>query len=274
MNKFKSNYYDFAVSDFDGTIFRSDLTVSNRTINAVNNFINRGGTFCICTGRMTNSILRYCVELNLKGYLISYNGAEITQLSDNTLLFKEHVDNNACIKLLKYAEQNDYLIQVYPNNRLIVGSLSEESENYAKTTRVPLEVYGGRVSKLFEETKYSSAKVLFHANDAQAQKMIPEIKKLLGDEYNVIRSNAFHIDIMKKSVSKGNAIRKLARLLDLDMKKLICFGDEMNDKSMLEVAALSCLCSNGNEKLKNQVDLVIDSCDDDGVAKALEKLGV
>ena len=45
----------------------------------------------------------------------------------------------------------------------------------------------------------------------------------------------------------------------------------MNDESMLKVAALALVPSNGAQALKEQCDLVIDSCDNDGVRKAIEK---
>ncbi len=274
MNKFKEKYYNFAVSDFDGTIFRSDKTISKRTVNAINEFSNNGGIFCICTGRMTTSIMQYCLSFGFSGYVISYNGAEITEISKNKTVFKNHVDNDACIKLLRYGEQNGHVVQVYPNDRLTVNLAGDESKSYAKLTNVPVYEHRDKVSKLFEETGYTSAKVLFYTNDQKADTMLFEIKQILGEGYNVIRSNGYHIDVTKKGVSKGDTIKKLAKILNADMQKLICFGDEMNDKSMLEVAALSCLCSSGNEKLKSQVDVVIDTCDNDGVAKALEKYGI
>lgn len=275
MDKLKEKHYNFAVSDFDGTIFRSDRTVSERTIKAIKNFVSHGGIFSICTGRMTTSIISYCHQFDLDGYVISYNGAEITEIATENKIFKNHVDNQACIKLLRYAEKNGHVIQVYPNDMLTVNFAGDESKSYAKITNVPVYEYKNNVSILFEKEKYTSAKVLFYTNDQIADTMLKEIKELLGEGYNVIRSNAYHIDVTKGGVSKGEAVKKLANILNADMNKLICFGDEMNDKSMLDVASIGAVCSSGNEGLKAIKDyLVIDACDDDGVAKILEKYGV
>ena len=95
--------------------------------------------------------------------------------------------------------------------------------------------------------------------------------KIIGNDFNIVRSNPYHIDITKKGVSKGDTIKKLANLLGKSMKKLVCFGDQMNDESMMRVASLALVTENGSQKLKDLCDGVIESCDDDGVRKAIEK---
>ena len=48
------------VSDFDGTLSYDNI-ISKNNLNAINDFINRGGIFTICTGRATCEL-----NLNLK----------------------------------------------------------------------------------------------------------------------------------------------------------------------------------------------------------------
>jgi hydroxymethylpyrimidine pyrophosphatase-like HAD family hydrolase len=60
-------------------------------------------------------------------------------------------------------------------------------------------------------------------------------------------------------------------MFNLDLDRLICFGDEMNDESMIKIAALGAVPQNGAESLKKVADIIIDACDDDGVCKAIKK---
>lgn len=72
--------YKLIASDFDGTLRRSDGTVSEETKRVVNEFISRGGIFAICTGRMTLSILPHARALGLKGLLVAYQGGVIRDI--------------------------------------------------------------------------------------------------------------------------------------------------------------------------------------------------
>lgn len=49
--------YPLIISDFDGTLLRSDGTIAPETKLAIDGYIAAGGKFGICTGRMTGSIL-------------------------------------------------------------------------------------------------------------------------------------------------------------------------------------------------------------------------
>ena len=72
---------------------------------------------------------------------------------------------------------------------------------------------------------------------------------------------------MPKTVSKGNAILKLKNILGCD--KIIAFGDAENDIAMFEIADECYVVKNGSENLKKIADGIIESNEEDGVAKWL-----
>lgn len=270
----KEKFYDFAVSDCDGTLLTSGGIIKPETIDAIKNFIKSGGVFSLCTGRMSSSVISVCKKYGLTGYVISFNGAEICDVESGRKIYKNHVDNEACVKLLRYAESNGYRVQVYPNDVLTVEKLNDDYRDYASRSGVPVCEYKDKVSKLFARTGYDSGKVLFYADEENRAKMNEEIALLLGDGYEIVNSNSQHIDVMAKGVSKGSGVLRLCEILKKDPAKIICFGDEMNDESMLRVAALKAVVENGNEKLKSIADIIIPSNDLGGVGIALEKYGI
>lgn len=76
MNKIN---YPLIISDFDGTLLRTDGTISEETKSAISGYIAAGGTFGICTGRMYTSILPRAKALGLKGIVASYQGSVLTE---------------------------------------------------------------------------------------------------------------------------------------------------------------------------------------------------
>lgn len=274
MNDIRKNYYSFAVSDFDGTLLKSDGTVDEQTIKIINAFKQRGGIFAICTGRMSTSIIPLCKQMGLNGYVITFNGAEICDIESGKKIFSSHVSNNACIKLLKYAEKNGYKIQVYPNDILTVDKTCLNYEKYANKCRVPLCEANEKLSELFKRNGYDSAKVLFYTDIKRKEKMLFEINELLENKFQVVNSNSEHIDVMAKDVSKGKTLLRLCDIIGIKTEKVICFGDELNDLSMLQLAGLSIAVDNANPKLKEFCKLITLSNDQGGVGAALKEYGI
>ena len=72
---------------------------------------------------------------------------------------------------------------------------------------------------------------------------------------------------MPKNTSKGNAIIKLKKLLDVD--RIITFGDAINDLSMFEISDESYAVENAVDELKKYSTGIIQSNNNDGVANWL-----
>ncbi len=79
---------------------------------------------------------------------------------------------------------------------------------------------------------------------------------------------------MYKGVSKGNAIKILCDLYDIDREEVIAIGDNENDISMIEYAGMGIAVGNAAEALKAKADYITGDYLDDGVAEAIEKFAL
>ena len=77
------------------------------------------------------------------------------------------------------------------------------------------------------------------------------------------------INIVNSSVSKGNAISGLCRYLKINIEDSVAFGDDLNDMSMFRIANESYAVANADEELKKIATGIIESNENDGVAKWL-----
>ena len=75
-------------------------------------------------------------------------------------------------------------------------------------------------------------------------------------------------EIMLKKATKANAILKLKDMLKCD--KIVSFGDAINDISMFKISNQSYAVENSTEELKKYASGIIQSNDNNGVAKWLE----
>ena len=113
------------------------------------------------------------------------------------------------------------------------------------------------IPKMFKN-KYQDIKV---ANSSP--ELIAKIPKP-GKKY-------FH-DIANINISKGKGIAELLDYLEILPEEAMAIGDGINDIPMCELVGYSIAMANGNQLLKNIVNEETASCEDNGVAKALNKI--
>ena len=98
--------YKAIFSDFDGTLLSDDFTVSKKNIDALNDYVNKGGKFFISTGRLFQSIFPQLVKLGVKSeMIICAQGAEVYDIKDGKkLLLQETISLDTLKKIARFLE--------------------------------------------------------------------------------------------------------------------------------------------------------------------------
>ncbi len=74
------------VSDFDGTLIDDNQQIPSAVKSAINGYVENGGIFAVCTGRMLCSILPRVRELGLEGLVIAYQGSVIADIESGKII--------------------------------------------------------------------------------------------------------------------------------------------------------------------------------------------
>ena len=64
------------------------------------------------------------------------------------------------------------------------------------------------------------------------------------DEYSISFSHSDNIEVNAKGVSKGDAIKTLCEMLNIDLADTMCFGDSGNDIEMFKVVGIPVVMGN------------------------------
>jgi hydroxymethylpyrimidine pyrophosphatase-like HAD family hydrolase len=89
---------------------------------------------------------------------------------------------------------------------------------------------------------------------------------------DITSSDIDNIELMPQGTNKGDALRFVARKTGVDMGQIMAIGDNYNDIEMIKSAGYGVDMGNGVDVLKQAAVSVTASCDEDGVAQAIESV--
>ncbi|MBP5392167.1 MAG: HAD family hydrolase [Bacteroidales bacterium] len=86
--------------------------------------------------------------------------------------------------------------------------------------------------------------------------------------------NPVFADVNEKGITKAYGIDRMLEIFGIDLSQTLSFGDGGNDIPMLEHTAISVCMGNADDSVRAASDYVTETVDEDGVAKALARLGI
>ena len=105
--------YGLIVSDFDGTLLKSDGTISEYTRESIRKYLSDGGHFAVSTGRMPSGILPQVRELGLTGLVSCGQGSVILDIQSGKPVFECSMPNAVAVQVCEEMEKLGLQIQVY-----------------------------------------------------------------------------------------------------------------------------------------------------------------
>ena len=267
--------YKLVAIDMDGTLLNSQDQISERNKKALLKAIDNGVHVVLATGRIYKSALYYQRYIGLKSPIIACNGAIISSSQDD-IIFENFIDYNSLKEIIQLAEENEMYYHFYDRDKFYYKTSKKEYTSYYKYYE---ENY---ISQGIELVRFEDPSDIVDLNSSKYYKVVfidnnPDKlydfrKKLsLIKGISISKSWRNNIEVMNESVSKGNAIKFLTNILNIDSSEVIAIGDNENDVSMFKISGLSVAMKNGDEIAKNHADVITDSNDEDGVAKVIEK---
>ncbi|MDE7394950.1 MAG: HAD family hydrolase [Clostridiales bacterium] len=261
--------YKLALSDFDGTLLRRDDTISPRTVRAIAGYTAAGGTFCVSTGRAFSSIAQRLNELGLGDCVVmSCQGALFKRSSGETLKVVP-MDREGAVAFLRKAEALDLPCQFYTEDEIYAPYVNERNEEYFRMNRLT-PVLTDNVSQFASTCNMPILKTLAVIPPERREELLAAFSGIA--EIKVFASHPMLLEAVSTDAGKGNGLKHACAYLGISPHECVAFGDEQNDVEMLLAADLGVAVANAVTEAKQAAGLITDDCDDDGVAKVLEKI--
>ncbi|HWJ79818.1 MAG TPA: Cof-type HAD-IIB family hydrolase [Niallia sp.] len=262
--------YKMIVLDMDDTLLRDDHTISEVTKKALMDAQELGVKVVLASGRPTYAMNGVASELHLSdygSYILSFNGAKITNCKTREEVFSSTLPPETVHKLFELSVRENVWIHTYVGDEIITQENNPFTEIEAQITGLPIKTVQNFKEAILEPV----VKVLMVKEEDHLQKVEALLQNELSTELSVMRSKPFFLEFTELGVTKGTSLSMLIDKLGIKREEVIAMGDSYNDVAMIEFAGLGVAMGNAPDDVKAISDYVTDTNNHDGVAKVVQK---
>jgi Cof subfamily protein (haloacid dehalogenase superfamily) len=259
--------YAVVATDLDGTIVRSDGTISARTRDALTAATNAGATIVIVTGRPPRWMHAIAEQTGHHGLAICGNGALVYDLQAEKVVESHPLSVETATELV------DVLRAAIPGLGFAVETV-DAGFGHEPAYRPRWDTDGVVVAEMAELLRAPLAKLLARHEEISSDELLRLARVVVGEELATMTHSSFEglLEISAAGVTKATTLADVVAELGHTAADVIAFGDMPNDLPMLSWAGHAVGVANAHADVLAAVDEVTATNDDDGVAQVLERL--
>lgn len=266
----------YFLTDLDGTLLRSNATVSDFTVDVINRTLAENHVFSFATARSFVSAKSLVNRIRWTYPIIIYNGALIIDPQTEQILSGQFLDNDTATKILALGRQ----LGLMP---LVFGIESGGNQ------RVWHEAFMNDGQRQFSESRPGDPRFKFNeslslrqddqvmiltyiASEAELQPFKDILVEEFDDQMHIhftrdtYLRDYYFLEISHLDANKETAMKTWASLVGCSLSDVTVFGDNLNDIGLFKGAGKRLAVANAHEDLKDMADEVIGSNNEDGVA--------
>ncbi|WP_099351443.1 Cof-type HAD-IIB family hydrolase [Fredinandcohnia onubensis] len=277
-------------SDLDGTLLNDNHKVSEANVRAIQKAMDKGVKFVVVTGRSYDAANMPLEEVGITCPIITLNGASSFDINGNVLR-DIPMNKSVCKKVYTACHNGEMYTEFFTNKGLfsfgrerfiermtrwwktVNPNFTDEEINQKIEMRFQNEsvqfIEGYEQLEAIDDLKIY--KLLSFADDEERHQ---QVYNELKDETGVVitSSGYLNLEFNHPEAIKGLALADLAKSMGIEMKDVMSMGDNLNDKSMLEMAGRGVAMGNADKEIVDICKFHTKTNEEDGVAFAIEEM--
>jgi hypothetical protein len=260
--------------DIDGTLVGDDLVIGPDTRAAVAGAMRRGVHVSLVTGRMVSSALRFARELGLTDPVVGYQGGLIRAMpvggsgGVGRLLVHTPLPARVAREIVEWTRARGLDPHLNHLERFILRADDPNADDYSAFMGARAEL----VADLAGSIRHPITKVLAVGEPPLPTELAPLARAWFAGRADVTISHPKFLEFVAPGVSKGRAIRWLARRLGLAPGATLAIGDQWNDLEMLAEVGHGTAMPTAPWAVKAVARYIAPGLAEEGVARMIETL--
>ncbi len=260
--------------DIDETLIRPTAKeLSPENFSAIKRAQSSGVLVTLATGRIYTTAKNWVELLGIDIPVIACNGADV-RLNHKTI-FSDSLDPETVRGVVEVGAAQGMQKYVFSGDHVCCTPSERDDELFSKwfdnLTTMDTLIMRDSFEEIYGMTAGNTQKVLLWAKNEAQHRATMEALRVFLPQCNVVSGETLNIEITKRGTSKGLALKSVADSLGIAMDEIMAIGDNENDLSMLTAVGRGVAMANAAPRVKESMTCHTASCDEHGVARAIEK---
>lgn len=260
--------YRLVATDLDGTLLRSDDTVSARTRAALDAVAGRGAAHIVVTGRAVPWTKQILADLGYRGLAVCAQGSQVYDAGSRRLLTSVTLDRRVAQEALERLEKEVGTVALAASRDGVDGEVLAGPGYRVHDGPLPYVLFHDRAEIWREPLNKLYVQHPRLGDDELAEAARAAVGHLVG----VVMAGEGIVELLPLGLTKAKGLALAARRLKVRAAETVAFGDMPNDIPMFAWAGHSVAMANAHEELLAVADEVTAANDEDGIALVLERL--
>jgi Cof subfamily protein (haloacid dehalogenase superfamily) len=264
--------------DIDGTIVADDLVIGERTMAAIAEARRRGIEVALVTGRMATSAMPFAEALALDGPLVAQQGALIRAMPPagskpgrlGRLLYHRPLKPETITDIVKWCRGRDLIPHFNHLEWMIVAKDEERLEEYRLFVGDRLRL----VDDVLVRAQHPVTKVVAIGDGEHSLDILDEARVYFDGRAEVTLSHPRFMEFLAPGVSKGAAVRWLARRHGVSLSQAIAIGDQYNDLEMISEVGHGVAMPSAPPAVQEVAQFVAPPVTEEGAAQMIERIAL
>ena len=281
--------------DLDGTLLASNHTLTDETVRYLRDLDASGFHVVIATGRSATSVYAHVHRLGISPiHVVCSNGGRglvchiippsdsgSDAQSDATLtvdeLFSTPVPKDVALRTIALAKELGHVTQYYVGEHICANPTQP---GHCTLTDLYTELTGSQVQHVADDFARAMmdqglpSKMLVLCPTDQQAAMMAAFYPVFDQKATIVHGSiGWFLEVLHPDVCKGQGLRRMCQHLDVDIQRVVAFGDGDNDLEFIQFAGRGIVMKNGRDVVKQVADEVIDfTNDEEGVRRTLQRM--
>lgn len=269
-------------SDLDGTILKDDYTIPEDNLKAIDSLKRNNIPFVVCTGKTYSVSKNICKNLHAN-FGIFGNGNQIINLATGEEIERRILSLDEIKTCISIVNKYNLHIHAYTEDTIITEKLMymDLRSSILFSDTIKFEIvdsvldYIEKNNPIILKLVISSSSNLDNIKE-ELEKItnlsIMHINKTGLYKDTIIDKEYEYLDISPFEVSKGSALNKLKKYLNLEKENILSIGDNINDITMFESSGIGVAVNNAYDEVKKVANFTTSSsAENGGFAEAIYK---
>lgn len=254
--------------DVDRTLLTHDHVLLPEVAQAASRFQEQEVPFILATARSPTGLEKVHAGVSASNIACCFNGAWVGFVDTRETITEMRLVRSDALKAMQIVHQmGGSPIWFDLDSCYVLESdfaIAKERTDVTGDTLVSIQT--------LDEAPGEPFKLLATFSERTVEQSVRDLDKKVGDWMTVAQSGPKLVELVSKGLGKEKATSFVSDLLGVDPKNTVAAGDSENDYEMLKWAGIAVTVANAGPKIKRVADILAPSCDDGGLALALDLL--